>query len=140
VVAALEWIHLKGYVVRDLKPENVLLSGEYNEYKAIPTSRIVSDTNDVRSFYRDALGVIPAEGHVRLCDFGLCKPASQSDEETEDSCNLVECDGEWLVDTSYVTRSNTVCGTAEYLAPEARSASSDRAKQQTSSAYNRIRL
>jgi serine/threonine protein kinase len=50
VVAALEWIHLKGYVVRDLKPENVLLSGEYNEYKAIPTSRIVSDTNDVRSF------------------------------------------------------------------------------------------
>ncbi len=40
--------------------------------------------------------------------------------DADESCGLVECDGEWLVDTSFVTRSNTVCGTAEYLAPEAR--------------------
>jgi len=64
IILALEALHERGFIYRDIKPENIL---------------------------------IDADGHLRLTDFGLSK---------------------YVDDDVNGGKTNTFCGTCQYLAPE----------------------
>ena len=59
------------------------------------TNRLTSQSNNVCSDLKPENILLDYTGHIALCDFGLCKLNMKGDEKT-----------------------NTFCGTPEYLAPE----------------------
>lgn len=61
VVAALEYLHLMGFIYRDLKPESTCLTGQTHHFNA-----------DV--FISDIL--LHQSGHIMLSDFDLAKQSS----------------------------------------------------------------
>ncbi|KAG6885354.1 serine/threonine protein kinase, AGC [Termitomyces sp. T159_Od127] len=95
VVAALEYLHLMGFIYRDLKPES----------------------KSTRQSYHDIL--LHQSGHIMLSDFDLAKASG----EPGGMPVMIQSDhnGTPMVDTMSCTanfRTNSFVGTEEYIAPE----------------------
>jgi protein-serine/threonine kinase len=106
VTAALEYLHLMGFIYRDLKPESMLCSS-FATTKTDPTSDIL----------------LHQSGHIMLSDFDLSKQSEPGGRPTmilsgrngTSSNNLPTIDTKSCINNF---RTNSFVGTEEYIAPE----------------------
>lgn len=90
VVSALEFLHLMGFIYRDLKPESIFSQPDI---------------------------LIHSSGHIKLADFDLSKTSSSPNSPTINRMNLFSSA---MVNTNTCAsfRTNSFVGTEEYIAPE----------------------
>ena len=104
VLAALEYLHLMGFIYRDLKPESTSLRLSYLYFLA----------DDFRA---DIL--LHQTGHIMLSDFDLSKGSDTGGAPA--GIKHITPNGIPLIDTKVCIadfRTNSFVGTEEYIAPE----------------------
>jgi protein-serine/threonine kinase len=108
VVCALEFLHLCGYIYRDLKPESNLLCSSQNVSK-------------LKLTYLDIL--LHSSGHIMLADFDLSKTSAVPGRPKLVKNSFSRHSGYFRtnIDTKSCTagiRTNSFVGTEEYICPE----------------------
>lgn len=75
VTAALEYLHLMGFIYRDLKPESECLVPYHSVAWPHALARLIRTTSHTRLFFIDIL--LHASGHIMLSDFDLAKQSGE---------------------------------------------------------------
>lgn len=107
VTAALEYLHLMGFIYRDLKPES-----EFDESPFALTNRLLT-------YYADIL--LHQSGHIMLSDFDLSKQSDLGGKPTMVIGKTGTSTTSLHIDTRSCIanfRTNSFVGTEEYIAPE----------------------
>lgn len=114
VTAALEYLHLMGFIYRDLKPESTYI------HSTKPQLCCYNTQTNTPSFFVDIL--LHQSGHIMLSDFDLSKQSDLGGKPTMIvGKNGARTDALPTIDTRSCIanfRTNSFVGTEEYIAPE----------------------